>query len=90
MKNAYPIILTPERNGFTVFIPDFNINTEGKDLTDSIKMARDAIGLMGVDMEDDKKELPIPSTIDDIKAENGEIVTLVDVDFAKYRRLRVF
>ena len=53
MKNSYPIILTPEEKGFTVFIPDFNINTQGDDLTEAIEMARDAIGLMGIDMEDD-------------------------------------
>ena len=86
MKKSYPIILMPEKTGFTVFIPDFNINTEGEDLTDSIEMARDAIGLMGIDMEDDKRELPTPSKIENIKTQSGNIVTLVDVDFAEYRR----
>lgn len=86
MKNSYPIILTPEEKGFTVYIPDFNINTQGDDLTEAIEMARDAIGLMGIDMEDDKKVLPTPSSLESIKTENNEIVSLVDVDFADYRR----
>ena len=60
MKNSYPILLIPEDKGFTVYIPDFDINTQGEDLTDAIEMARDAIGLMGVDMEDDGKALPTP------------------------------
>ncbi len=86
MKNSYPIVLTPDKKGFTVFIPDFEINTEGDDLTEAIEMARDAIGLMGIDMEDDGKPLPDASPVDSISRKNNEIVSLVDVDFAEYRR----
>lgn len=86
MKNSYPIILTPEEKGFTVFIPDFNINTQGEDLTEAIEMARDAIGLMGIDMEDDGENVPAASSPMDLKPVGGEIISLVDVDFAEYRR----
>ncbi len=86
MKNSYPIILTPEKKGFTVFIPDFDINTQGDDLTEAIEMARDAIGLMGIDMEDDGKIIPAASSVQNIKHADGEIISLVDVDFAEYRR----
>lgn len=87
MKNAYPIVLTPDDVGYVVYIPDFNINTEGDTLTEAIEMARDAIGLMGIDMEDDKKELPQPTAVSDVKTESkSDIVTLVDVDFSEYRR----
>lgn len=86
MKNSYPIILTPEEKGFTVFIPDFQINTQGDDLTEAIEMARDAIGIMGIDLEDDGKAIPAASATNDIKHADGEIVSLVDVDFAEYRR----
>ena len=86
MKNSYPIILTPEKKGFTVFIPDFDINTQGDDLTEAIEMARDAIGLMGIDMEDDGKDIPAARSVQSIKHGDGEIISLVDVDFAEYRR----
>ena len=86
MKNLYPILLMPDVTGFTVYIPDFNINTQGDNLSEAIKMARDAIGLMGIDMEDNGKVLPIPCKTNDVKTSDGEIVTLVDVDFAEYRR----
>lgn len=86
MKNTYPIVLTPEVKGFTVYIPDFDINTEGDDLTEAIEMARDAIGLMGIDMEDDGKALPVPSPLQSIQAQDGDTVSLVDVDFTEYRR----
>ena len=86
MKNVYPILLIPEKKGYTVYIPDFEINTQGDDLTDAMEMARDAIGLMGIDMEDDGKILPAPSDMASVKREADEIVTLVDVDFDEYRR----
>lgn len=86
MKNSYPILLIPEEKGFTVFIPDFNINTQGDDLTEAIEMARDAIGIMGIDMQDDGKAIPSASAASDIKHSDEEIVSLVDVDFAEYRR----
>lgn len=86
MKNSYPIILTKETKGYTVYIPDFDINTQGSDLTDAIEMARDAIGLMGIDMEDDGKALPTPSAPNDLTADDGCIISLVDVDFSDYRR----
>lgn len=86
MKKAYPIILTPDDIGYTVFIPDFDIDTQGDSLAEAIEMAKDAIGLMGIDMEDDKKTIPEASAFNTINHEENEIVTLVVVDFAEYRR----
>ena len=84
MKTEYPIILISEQTGFTVYIPDFGINTQGKDLNEAIEMSRDAIGLMGIDMQDDGKEIPSPSNVTDIKARSNERIMLVDVDFSEY------
>ena len=88
MKSAYPIVMTQGKEFIVVFVPDFNINTQGKDVPDAIEMARDAIGLMGIDIEDDGEALPQASNIADIqaKAPSGSIVSLVDVDFTEYRR----
>lgn len=89
MKNSYPVIMTPdEHGGYVVYVPDFAINTQGDDLTEAIAMARDAIGLAGIDLEDDGKVLPEPSDISAISSEENEIVTLVDVDFSKSRTLK--
>ena len=85
MKNAYPIILTQGQKYVVVSIPDFDINTQGEDFADAMEMARDAIGLMGIDMQDDGKELPPPTPISELTVENG-VVTLVDIDFDVYRR----
>ena len=87
MKATYPIILTVhDDNSVSIYIPDFDANTQGEEMTEAIEMARDAIGLMGIDMEDDGKQIPHPSPIKEIKAKDGKIVSLVDVDFMEYRR----
>ena len=87
MKRTYPIVLSPESGGYAVYIPDFDVNTQGNDLTEAIEMARDAIGLLGIDMEDDNKLLPLPRKIADVEAGTDDIVSLVDVDFGEYRRM---
>lgn len=88
MKKAYPIVMTQGKEFIVVFIPDFDINTQGRDVPDAIEMARDAIGLMGIDMEDDGEPLPEPSVLAGVQATAtaDALVTLVDVDFAEYRR----
>ena len=87
MKMVYPIILTQGEKFVLVYVPDFNINTQGENFADAIEMARDAIGLMGIDMQDDGEELPKASTIAEVNVNSeADIITLVDVDFAEYRR----
>jgi predicted RNase H-like HicB family nuclease len=93
MKSIYPVIFTQTDNVVLVEVPDMEILTEGKDMADAIDMARDAIGLKGISMEDSGDLIPASSDIKDIKisdgtfAEDGEnYVFLVDIDFAEYRR----
>jgi predicted RNase H-like HicB family nuclease len=87
MKAAYPVVLMQEDKWTLVYIPDFEINTEGSDYADAMEMARDAIGLMGITLEDDGKELPAPSDLRKVAESNSKgDVTLVDVDFTEYRR----
>lgn len=87
MKAAYPIVMQEGAKYIVVFVPDFGINTQGTDYADAMEMARDAIGLMGIDMEDEGEALPEPSTLAGVtERAAGGIVTLVDVDFAEYRR----
>lgn len=56
MKAVYPVIFTQLDDGYMAYSPDFEINTQGGSLTDAIEMMRDAIGLMGIDMQDEKKK----------------------------------
>ena len=96
MKRAFPVLIKEYQNDFLVFIPDMQIYTEGKDFSDAMEMARDAIGLKGIDMENDGVDIPKASSYeeaveranedaDDFSYADG-ILTFVDVDFAEYRR----
>ena len=84
-RSVYPLIITKEKDGFYVRIPDFETATQGRSIADAIMMARDAIGLIGIDMIDDGKDLPEPNT-KTYEVEEKDIVTLVDVDFVDYRK----
>ncbi|MDE7286409.1 MAG: type II toxin-antitoxin system HicB family antitoxin [Lachnospiraceae bacterium] len=96
MKRAYPVFIAQFKQDFLVFIPDWEIYTEGKSMLDAIAMSRDAIGLKGIDYEDDGKEMPEASSYEAAVEKAKEdteifdytqgILTMVDVDFGEYRR----
>jgi len=87
MKTVYPIVLSEGKEHIIVYVPDFNINTQGKDMADAMEMARDAIGIIGIDMEDENESLPKPSILASITKENEtDAIALIDVDFTEYRR----
>ncbi|EOS32977.1 MAG: type II toxin-antitoxin system HicB family antitoxin [Lachnospiraceae bacterium] len=100
MKQVYPTFIVNTNDGsehpFLVCVPDMEIFTEGDTFADAIEMARDAIGLTGISMEDHKEQLPVPSDqntaigkvkhdTEDIDFSKG-ILTYVDVDFSEYRK----
>ena len=37
---VYPVILSKDGDGYFVTVPDFDVNTEGRDVVDAIAMAR--------------------------------------------------
>ncbi len=99
-KQAYPTFIVDTKDGsehpFLVCVPDMEIYTEGSSLADAIEMARDAIGVTGISMEDHEETIPEPSTFDEcvrmVKENADEIdfslgtMTYVDVNFTEYRR----
>ncbi len=89
MKLIYPIIIIPTgENDYYVKIPDMDIGTQGESIENAIEMARDAICLMAVDLQEDGKPIPSASEISEIKCdEKGAIVTLVDADVTAYKRM---
>ena len=85
MKQVYPVVLTPAKKGYVVYVPDFDINTEGSSLPDAIDMARDAIAMTGCYREDHGEKLPAAATLAPA-CEPPQVCALVDVDFGAYRR----
>lgn len=96
MRTAYPAFITKDENEYLVCVPDLDIYTEGKSFADAIAMARDAIGLTGITLEDEGKEVPDPSSqqeaLQKVKKEteivdfSKGVLTFVDIDLQEYRR----
>ena len=93
MKKVYPVILTQTEDCTLIEVPDLEILTQGKDLADAIEMARDAIGLTIITMQDKELDVPKPSIEANINintstfAEDGvSMMALVDIDVEAYRR----
>ncbi|MBQ7974289.1 MAG: type II toxin-antitoxin system HicB family antitoxin [Clostridia bacterium] len=84
MKAAYPVIINKET--FVVYVPDLDISTQGSNIENCIEMAREAIGLTGISLEDIGKDIPMPSYELAVQ-EINKLVTFVDVDFEYYRQL---
>jgi predicted RNase H-like HicB family nuclease len=103
MKTVYTAIITKttdKKMPYLVYVPDFDVNTEGENLADALYMAEDIISLAGVEREDRGKALPEPTPIEDVDmttspwAEDdgdtsfivSEFKTLVPIDFDLYRK----
>ena len=93
MKNVYPVFFTKTDEIILIEVPDLGILTEGKNMSDAIKMARDAIQLHCVSLEDAKQEIPEPSDINALDASKGTFsaegttnISWVDIDTVEYRR----
>lgn len=82
---VYPAIFEQTNEGYFVSVPDLNINTQGKDFGEAIEMARDAIALWLMELEDSGQKVPVPEVKAVIASENA-IVSYVDVDVEAYRR----
>jgi predicted RNase H-like HicB family nuclease len=100
MKQVYPTFIVNIEDEpvhpFLVCVPDLEILTEGDSFIDAIEMARDAIGVTMITLEDKNKMIPAPSTPDMAIEKVGKyseevdfskgILTYVDIDLTEYRR----
>jgi predicted RNase H-like HicB family nuclease len=86
MTKVYSIVLTPDADGYVVYVPDLEINTQGDDLAEALYMARDAIGAWGICQQDAGRVIPEPRRAEP-PHEVTELVSWIDIDFEKYRRV---
>lgn len=78
MKAIFPVIFTQTDDIVLVEVPDLEILTEGADMADAIYMARDAIGLKGITIQDDGEEIPAPSKFNDIDPLKASLPLMVE------------
>lgn len=91
MKKAYPVIFTQADDVFLIEVPDLDIVTEGENKENAIEMAKDAISLTIVTMEDEKILVPDASAMEDVDITKGtfadkgkSVVSMVEVDTDTY------
>lgn len=94
MKTVYPVIFTPTEDTYLIEVPDLDILTEGVDIENAIEMARDAISVTIVSLEDNHQDIPKPSSIKDIDVSKGTFanegkgfISVVDIDTNMYRMM---
>lgn len=91
--------MVPYNNKNTIMIPDWWMDwsvvgrKKERLWLNAVEMARDAIELKCVSMEDDGMEIPLPSEIGSLDANSGTfaedgttVISLVDIDSGEYRR----
>lgn len=91
MRAVYPVLFTKTDTNILIEVPDMEILTEGTDMNNAIEMARDAIELTCISLEDEGEEIPKPSEMLDVNSgtfsgEGATIVSFVDIDSSEYRR----
>lgn len=80
-RYIYPAVFEQrEEGGYTVMFPDLpGCISEGDDADDALLMAKDALELYMYNVEDDKEEVPAPSSAAKIKLEKeGSFTSLVE------------
>lgn len=87
MEYVYPIILTPvNKNAYYVNVPDLEVATQGKNLTNALHMAEDIICLKIIELQDNKIKLPKPSSVSNLQLSEKDTTSLVVVDADLYRK----
>lgn len=85
MTKVYPAIIH-EEDGYWVEFPDLSgCFTNGGTLEETMEMAKDALGLYLVSLEENGQAIPVPSNIADISSDEGQ-ATYISTDINAYRR----
>lgn len=73
----YPAVFHKENDGFWISFPDFpDCFTEGDNMQHAYEMAVDALGLAIVSRQEEKEEIPSPTDVSELEANDGFVVVL--------------
>ena len=79
MLKVYPAILH-EEGGYWIEFPDLEgCQTYGETLEETMELAQEALGLYLVSLIENKQEIPAPSNIADLTADEGQL-TYISTD----------
>ena len=88
MRTVVVAVLHPRANGgYECRVPDFpGCVSSGRDLEEAVTMIDDAANFWACDIETDGRPQPTITPYQDIEHEDGDILQVVRVDTAEYRR----
>jgi predicted RNase H-like HicB family nuclease len=79
-RYIFPAIFQHCDGSYTVTFPDLpGCITEGSDIDEALKMAKEAMELHIYNMEDDKEKIPTPSKPESIKLPKHSFTSLIEV-----------
>ena len=86
----YPAVFTYEDGReIAVVFPDLGYATSGENDDDALLSARELLGCVLFGLEEDGEEIPAPSALTDVVAQDNERVVLVDVYMPSIRQAEV-
>lgn len=86
-KYLFPAVFTEEDGMYDVYFPDIpDCYTSGESLMDALYMAEDVLAFTLYAYERDKKAIPEPSDIHDVKASGESFVNIISCDTLEYQK----
>lgn len=85
MLKTYPAIFHKEEKGYWVEFPEFGGGTQGEDLEEAMKNARQMLESVLASYLDEGMKLPSPSDIREVSVDDG-FVTMIQADPSPYLR----
>jgi Uncharacterized conserved protein len=83
----YPAIFEEFDGEYTVIFPDLDgCLTQGSGLEESYKMAFEVLGMTLTYLEEENREIPVPSNPKDIKLEGNQFVAIIEFKLQEYRK----
>lgn len=87
-KLFYPALFhKAEEGGFWISFPDLpECLTQGDNMEQAYEMAVEALGLTLTYREENKEEIPTPTSIDKVKVEKDSFLVIVEFDMVAYKK----
>lgn len=86
----YPAVFTYEPDQeIAVVFPDLNCATSGNDDNDALLSARELLGCVLYGLEEDGEQIPEPTPLAQVQAEENERTVLIDVYMPSIRMAKV-
>ena len=86
-KYVFPAVFEHEDEGYSVYFPDVEgCYTCGEDLAEAMYMAEDALALMLLHLEKEKRPIPKASDLKEVQTSGDAFVSYISCDTLEYEK----